>query len=421
MKGMIREKKINILPSIVDFPSENEKFKMVKMYDETSVENHLAILSHYLQSDIVLEGETKKEIIDAILEFLRNKNEESPIHYNIDDIENIISEPEQYSLFSDFFNVPYPNSKNYKFTFIDLFAGIGGIRLPFTELGYKCVFSSEWDKYAQQTYLANFGEMPFGDICKISTKKFIPDSFDVLLAGFPCQAFSIMGKQKGFEDTRGTLFFEVASILKKHRPKAFLLENVKQLVTHDKGRTFQTILATLDEIGYSYKWKVLNALNFGVPQKRERVIIVGFLDKKLIDEFDFNFDNIKYNLNDIIEKDSDVDSSLFASDLIVEKRIERTKNKKIFYPSIWHENKSGNISVLDYACALRTGASYNYLLINGIRRPSSRELLRLQGFPDNYKIVVSHGEIRKQTGNSVAVPMIRQIAKKIDEILSLHY
>jgi DNA (cytosine-5)-methyltransferase 1 len=288
-------------------------------------------------------------------------------------------------------------------------------------MGYQCVFSSEWDKHAQRTYLANFGEMPFGNICKESTKQFIPKEFDVLLAGFPCQAFSIMGKRRGFEDTRGTLFFEVASILDKHKPKAFLLENVKQLVSHDGGRTFETILNSLTDLGYHFKWKVLNALDFGLPQKRERVIIVGFRDKGLVDEFDFNFRRVPYDLAQILENDSDVDESLFASEMIYNKRIESTKGKQVFYPSIWHENKSGNISVLDYACALRTGASYNYLLVNGRRRPSSRELLRLQGFPDTYKIAVSHGEIRRQTGNSVAVPMIREIAKKIDNILKKYY
>lgn len=263
--------------------------------------------------------------------------------------------------------------------------------------------------------------MPFGDICKESTKRFIPESFDVLLAGFPCQAFSIMGKRMGFEDTRGTLFFEVASILKKHHPKAFLLENVKQLTTHDKGKTFKTILETLSELGYSYKWKVLNALDFGLPQKRERVIIVGFRDKGLIDEFDFDFDKIPYDLKTVLEDDDKVDQSLFASNQIIQKRMEKTAGKKVFYPSVWHENKAGNISVLEYACALRTGASYNYLLVNGIRRPSSRELLRLQGFPDNFTIAVSHSEIRRQTGNSVAVPMIRQIAQKLNNILTKYY
>lgn len=300
--------------------------------------------------------------------------------------------------------------------FIDLFAGIGGIRIPFDELGYKCVFSSEWDKAACNTYEANFGERPAGDITKIQAEDIPPH--DLLLAGFPCQAFSIMGKMKGFEDTRGTMFFEVARILSHHHPKAILLENVKQLTTHDKGRTFKTILEVLSELGYHVKWNVLNALDFGLPQKRERVIIVGFRDIKQYYKFDFNFKKTPYSLSNILEKDEDVDKSLFASERIVNKRNASTAGKNIFYPSVWHENKSGNISILDHACALRTGASYNYLLINGIRRPSSRELLRLQGFPDSFKVVVSHSEIRRQTGNSVAVPMIREIAKKINNIIN---
>lgn len=411
---------------LIDFPSEiDEEFK-ARLYDQSSLENQMAVLSHYLHNkDAEMTDEDKLQLLSALLEFLRSKPDRGAgFSENMDSYEDMldmVKEPISLDLFSDFFRVPFPNPEKAKFTFIDLFAGIGGIRLPFSEMGYKCVFSSEWDKHAQTTYLANFGEMPFGDICKESTKRFIPESFDLLLAGFPCQAFSIMGKMKGFEDTRGTLFFEVASILKRHKPKAFLLENVKQLTTHDHGRTFETILATLDELGYSYKWAVLNALDFGLPQKRERVIIVGFLEKGLIEEFDFKFDQRPYDLNGILQDDSEVDPSLFASDKILQKRQERTKGKNVFYPSVWHENKSGNISVLDYACALRTGASYNYLLINGRRRPSSRELLRLQGFPDKYSIAVSHGEIRRQTGNSVAVPMIREIARKINGILTNHY
>lgn len=281
------------------------------------------------------------------------------------------------------------------------------------------MFSSEWDKAACDTYAANFGERPAGDITKIPAEG-IP-SHDLLLAGFPCQAFSIMGKMQGFADTRGTMFFEIERILSYHKPPVILLENVKQLTTHDKGRTFKVILSRLAGLGYFVKWKVLNALDFGLPQKRERVIIVGFRNEQDFFDFSFDFSVRKYNLADILEKDNEVDKSLFASEKIVQKRLEKTKGKEVFYPSIWHENKSGNISVLDYACALRTGASYNYLLVNGYRRPSSRELLRLQGFPDSYKIVVSHQEIRRQTGNSVAVPMIRAIAKKIDNIIKKEY
>lgn len=299
--------------------------------------------------------------------------------------------------------------------FIDLFAGIGGIRLPFDELGYKCVFSSEWDKAACDTYEANFHERPHGDITKISAEEIPPH--DILLAGFPCQAFSIMGKMQGFADTRGTMFFEIERILARHAPSVVLLENVKQLTTHDKGRTFRTILSRLDNLGYNVKWKVLNALDFGLPQKRERVIIVGFRRADDFYNFNFDFPVVKYSLDNVLESDDAVDKSLFASEKILNKRKDRVKDKNVFYPSVWHENKSGNISVLDYACALRTEASYNYLLINGRRRPSSRELLRFQGFPDTFRIVVAHQEIRKQTGNSVAVPMIRAVAGKIDKVL----
>lgn len=300
--------------------------------------------------------------------------------------------------------------------FIDLFAGIGGLRIPFDELGYQNVFSSEIDEAACDTYEANFGERPSGDITKIDEKN-IP-AHDLLLAGFPCQAFSIMGKKLGFADTRGTLFFEIERILKHHRPKVLLLENVKQLVTHDGGHTLEIILNSLNKLGYFTQWKILNALDFGLPQKRERILIVGFLEKESANAFSFTFPKIKYDLKIVLEKDEDVDQKLFASEYILTKRKERTSDKSIFYPSVWHENKAGNISILDYACALRTGASYNYLLINGYRRPSSRELLRFQGFPDSFKIVVPHTEIRRQTGNSVPVTMIRQVAERIHS--SLH-
>jgi len=305
--------------------------------------------------------------------------------------------------------------KTDKLRFIDLFAGIGGIRTPFDELGYEGVFASEIDPYACKTYKENFGDMPHGDITKIDAKD-IP-AHDLLLAGFPCQAFSIMGKKLGFFDSRGSMFFEIERILKYHKPKAFLLENVKQLVTHDKGRTLSVILKSLKELGYFIHYKVLNALDFGLPQKRERVVIVGFLDEVCYKAFSFDFEPIPYDLSTVLEHDDVVDKKLFVSQAILKKRKEKTLGKNIIYPSIWHENKAGNISVLEYACALRTNASYNYLLVNGYRRLSSKELLRLQGFPETYKIVVSHTEIRKQTGNSVPVNLIRAVALRMDSAL----
>ena len=406
--------------TLANFPDKEDKASVVKLYDGISYENRMAVLSHWLHNHRdEVSKEEQAEIIIAIRDFLSEK--ELRQQFDVDEMTDeqvwqVAEDPGQYNLFTDFYNVPFPAPENPKFTFIDLFAGIGGIRIPFDEMGYHCVFSSEWDAKACKTYFANFGTLPFGDITKIPAER-IP-KHDVLLAGFPCQAFSIMGKMQGFADTRGTMFFEIERILKHHHTPYILLENVKQLVGHDGGRTFKVILERLNQLGYHVKWQVLNALDFGLPQKRERVIIVGFLDKTDCEAFSFDIPHKPYNLNDILEPDEDVDSKLFASDHIIAKRREKTAGKQVFYPSIWHENKAGNISVLDYSCALRTGASYNYLLVNGVRRPTSRELLRLQGFPEKFKIAVSHQDIRRQTGNSVAVPMIRMVAQKINEIIS---
>lgn len=417
------EKSSRMQLTIKDFCNK-KGISAVQVYGKSSItedgnflsfSDQAAIVSHYLQLKNRPEGVLYKKNAEQILNewssWMDEDMTDAVAHGDM------VSEPPvfQLNLFHDLLNAPFHDSASPKFTFVDLFAGIGGIRIPFTELGGKCVFSSEWDKAAQISYSYNFGEVPFGDITKINSDS-IP-KHDVLLAGFPCQAFSIIGKMKGFADTRGTMFFEVARILQHHQPKAILLENVKQLVSHDGEKTFKVILDTLAELGYSVKWKILNALDFGLPQKRERVIIVGFKSAAACEQFNFDFEPIAYNLASVLEDDKNVDSSLFASDMILDKRRKRVEGKNVFYPSVWHENKSGNISILPYACALRTGASYNYLLINGYRRPSSRELLRFQGFPEKFKIEVSHQEIRRQTGNSVAVPMIRAVAKKIIQLL----
>jgi DNA (cytosine-5)-methyltransferase 1 len=301
------------------------------------------------------------------------------------------------------------------FTFIDLFAGIGGIRLGVeSAIGGQCVFSSEWDRFAQATYEANFGERPHGDITAISPHA-IPDH-DLLLAGFPCQAFSICGDMKGFSDTRGTLFFTIEQILKTKKPYAFLLENVKQLKTHDNGKTFAVILRCLKALGYQVYHSVLNSLDYGVPQKRERTFIVGFRENIA---FDFPKPlGLRPSLEDILEPDEHVDQKYFISEAM---HLDRIKNaKKTTSPhnaTIWHQNKSGNVSVLPYSCALRAGASYNYLLVNGKRRPTDRELLRLQGYPDSFKIVVPYTQLRKQAGNSVSVPVIQMIARQIKKAI----
>ena len=240
------------IPSVklVDFPEEIDEQNGIKIYGETSWENQIAVLSHYLHNNEYIGEEIQKEeAIFAIREFIEQKKgtkEEITDSF----INEVAENPAEYNLFSEFFKVPFPAPKDPKFTFIDLFAGMGGFRIAMQAQGGKCVFSSEWNKYAQKTYLANFGEMPFGDITKEMTKRYIPKYFDVLCAGFPCQPFSIagvskkksLGRETGFKDkTQGTLFFDVADIISRHRPKAFFLENVKNLMSHDKGNQFKLI------------------------------------------------------------------------------------------------------------------------------------------------------------------------------------
>lgn len=298
-----------------------------------------------------------------------------------------------------------------KLKFIDLFCGIGGFRVAFeeacekNEIQSECVFSSDIDKYAQDSYEANFGERPAGDITLIDEKQ-IPDH-DILFGGFPCQPFSIIGQMKGMDDTRGTLFFDIARIIKEKKPKAFILENVKQLVGHDGGKTLKVIVQALKDIGYHVQYSVLNALDYGLPQKRERVVIVGHREPIM-----FTFPNPEKPYKSLIEiLEKKVDDKYFASEYIREKRKE--KHKSSYYPSIWHENKSGNICSYSYSCALRSGASHNYLLVNGERRLTPREMFRLQGFPDWYKIVVSDAQAKKQAGNAVPVNMIKAVVEKL--------
>ena len=297
-----------------------------------------------------------------------------------------------------------------KFTFIDLFAGIGGIRLGFEHVGGQCVFSSEFDEDACKTYEANFGEHPAGDITKIDAKD-IPD-FDILLGGFPCQAFSIIGKKEGFaNETCGTLFFDIERILKEKRPSAFMLENVRNLTAHDGGNTFRVIREHLEALGYTVYAKVLNALDYGVPQKRERIIIVGFREFTMFSYPDPVPVSKRKTLADILEKD--VDKKYYVKESIRDSRRARLKDPDYPKPYISHENMAGSITPHPYSAALRAGASANYILINDERRPTEREMLRIQGFPDDFRIVVPYGKIRHQCGNSVAVPVIKAVAEQM--------
>ena len=302
------------------------------------------------------------------------------------------------------------------YKFIDLFAGIGGIRLGFEAAGCNCVFSSEIDDSACITYEANFNEKPYGDIREIKSCD-IPE-FDILLAGFPCQAFSIIGMREGFADiTRGTLFFEIERILHDKRPRAFMLENVKNLTAHDNGRTYKIIMQKLEKLGYYVYSRVLNALDYGLPQKRERIIIAGFRENLIFSFPDPVPECERKKLSDILEVNPD--SKYYVSDSIRESRLARLKYKNFPKPYISHENVAGSVTPHKWSAALRAGASANYILINDERRPTERELLRLQGFPENFKIVVPYGKIRQQCGNSVAVPVIKAVAQEMIKSLRI--
>jgi len=306
--------------------------------------------------------------------------------------------------------------------YIDLFCGIGGFRFAIEKEArdfdgiVKCVFSSDIDKYAQESYFANFNELPHGDI-KLVNAADIPEH-NLLFAGFPCQPFSIIGLRGGFEDTRGTLFFDIARILSVKKPHAFILENVKQLVGHNGGKTLQRILDVLKELGYYVEYRVLNALNYGLPQKRERVFIIG-------SKSELNLDwqmgkTAMRSLDSILEKN--IDPKHFVSQHIKNRRA--SFHTSAHSPGIWHENKSGNITSYPYSCALRANASYNYLLVDGIRRLTPREQLRLQGFPETFKIVGSDAQLRKQTGNAVPVNVAQSVIKMLlnsDDFLNQNF
>ncbi len=295
--------------------------------------------------------------------------------------------------------------------YIDLFCGIGGFRIATEQLAgelgipVKCVFSCDIDEDCQRAYAENFGEKPVGDLTAVKAKD-VPDH-DVLLAGFPCQPFSIIGHRKGFEDTRGTLFFEIARILEEKKPAAFVLENVKLLAGHNNGKTLKRIMQALTDLGYYADFRVLNALDFGLPQKRERIFIVGF---KKACSFDWPKGGIPMiPLQKILEKN--VPDQYYASEYIRKNRLKKHKPTK--EPTIWHENKAGHISAYPFSCALRAGASYNYLLVNGERRLTIREMLRLQGIPDSFKIACNYGQTRKQAGNSLPVPVAKAVLKNL--------
>ena len=424
----------------------------VKEYGATSYETQVAILSHYLHSldgkNDIQSSKQRYEILEAIrdyIEYKRQHDKSNPVWKELSEEEVAMAaeSPLESDLFADFFKVPFPAPENPKFTFIDLFAGIGGFRIAMQELGGKCVYSSEFDAQAQKTYLANYGEMPFGDITKELTKSFIPDNFDVLCGGFPCQAFSLAGKRLGFEDeTRGTLFFEIEDILRRKQPKAFFLENVKGLLIHKGGKTIQTILEHLDDAGYDVvPPQIVNAMDFGVPQHRERVYIIGFRKDLHIDISQFKYpepttpDGKRVHFIDVREETPVPAkyylSTQYVATLVAHKARHEAKGNGFGYEII-NDNEVANAIVvggmgrernlvIDKRQKDLTPTTNIKGVVNteGIRRMTPREWARLQGFPENFKIVVADASAYKQFGNSVAIPAIKATAKKELELLNL--
>lgn len=396
-----------------------------------------ALITHYLQLNgriSVPYASQAEGILNLWYDFVCGKGES-------EFVSEAASTKLQGYLFPDLFQAPFQAPAMPSFTFIDLFAGIGGFRMALQNLGGECVFSSELDEQARKTYYANYGDVPFGDITKESTKNKIPKGFDVLCAGFPCQAFSLAGKRLGFADeTRGTLFFDVAEILKRYQPKAFFLENVKGLVSHDKGRTFKTILKTLDEVGYIVPDpEIVNAMYFGVPQHRERIYIVGFRKDLGIGKEEFSYPKQK----EVTKKWIDVReenpvpakyylSTTYIDTLIRHKARHEAKGHGFGYDiipddGIAHAIVVGGMGresnlVIDFRQKDLTPTTRIKGEVNkqGWRKMTPREWARLQGYPDDFKIVVSDASAYKQFGNSVAVPAIQATASQLLKALKEH-
>lgn len=390
---------------------------LLNQCEKKGLKDNLSVLTQYLHNQRYMTVDGKKQALSFITEEVLDK---------IDGNESVLKDDPLELYFKEFFDVPFPEPEKPKFTFIDLFAGMGGFRLAMQAQGGKCIFSSEWNQYAQKTYMANFGDMPFGDITKEETKSYIPEHFDVLCAGFPCQPFSIagvskknsLGRETGFKDkTQGTLFFDVADIISRHRPKAFYLENVKNLVSHDKGNTFKVITETLEELDYSIHYEVLDGKSF-VPQHRERIMIVGYDRRVYGGKEKFEFPKLSEPVNcigDILEQD--VPAKYTLSDKLwsyLQNYAQKHKEK----------GNGFGYGLVDLNGITRTLSARYYkdgseILIpqgEGVnpRRLTPRECARLMGYPDKYIInAVSDVQAYRQCGNSVVVPLITAVAEQL--------
>ena len=377
-----------------------------------------AIISHYFRTK---NRSLKRYAIEYSKDLL--------LGYLDEEITSQVAEESIQSIINFQEDIPFHTPNRPKFTFIDLFAGIGGFRLALQKLQGECVFSSEWDKMAQRTYYANFGEIPFGDITKGETKKWIPEKFDVLCGGFPCQPFSIagvskknsLGRKHGFDDERqGNLFFHIVEIIEKHRPKAFFLENVKNLISHDKGNTFKVIKETLLGLGYSFHWKVLNGKHF-VPQHRERTFMIGFDSNIYSHKEKFEFPELpsaKRKIKDILEEEVEPKYTLtnhLWKYLQEYAQKHKEKGNGFGYGLVSLDGISRTMSARYYKDGSEILIPQNG---HNPRRLSIRECARLQGYPDHFIIdAVSMNQGYKQFGNSVVVPLIEAIGENLIDTL----
>lgn len=426
LKKPIPDKVIELIDYV-----QGEGYCINTLHGEATQEELLAILTHCIpimpQTGV---EEWQREKFREACDYVYNAYEKI-VPYDSSKASGIAAEsPLELDLFRDVLDVPFPGPRIPKFSFIDLFAGMGGFRLAMQAQGGKCVFSSEWNAYSQKTYFANFGDMPFGDITKEVTKSYIPEHFDVLCAGFPCQPFSIagvskkksLGRETGFKDkTQGTLFFDVADIISRHRPKAFFLENVKNLKSHDKGNTFRVIEETLKELRYSVHTLVMDGQTY-VPQHRERIMIVGF-DEDIFDGKEiFTFPE-QHEATRCVKEilDPNVDPKYTLSDKLwayLQNYAEKHRAK----------GNGFGFGLVDLNGITRTLSARYYkdgseILIpqgegKNPRRLSPRECARLMGYPDQYKIDrVSDVQAYRQCGNSVIVPLITAVSEQIIKAL----
>lgn len=397
---------------MIKYSTLREKLKVESLNGNTE---DLAYFTHYLHHH---ENGVSKSYEKRAKEYFYEMNKDF----------DIVSEPELQAMLPIRWDIPFPESEKPEFTFIDLFAGIGGFRIPLQELGGSCVFSSEFNYHAQRAYELNFGEVSFGDITKLNTE--IVPKHDILCAGFPCQPFSISGKMKGFEDTRGTLIYYVFKIIEECKPKVVFLENVKHLLYHDKKQTLTTITQHLQELGYIVSKKVLNASDFGLPQNRERIIIIGHKEKK------FDFSKIKKlpkpALKDFLDKDNSFEFLDEPYTILDEPKMQDSglvfagyRNKSIrkvgVRPGTEHlsrvhkqPNRIYSTEGVHPALPSQESSGRFWIYHEGqVRKLIIQECYRIMGFPDNFKLLNNKSELYRQIGNSVAIPMIKAVAEQI--------